>query len=215
MIRRLPQVFVLLVGMAFLTRIASAGAIEVGAGVLSYDTISASDDEFDITNLTGADALPTDFPITTLLTMTITSLTVNFTSGPALVLPGSDFTVVDADDDLDCTAGACNLFGDSITSAVLLGTFSPTTGVAGLPSGTSILAAISDPNGDTGAIITPGCSSPTLVAGCDVGEISATVGAATTGVPEPGAFWLIGIGFLLLGLMGRRLGRVGGGRISA
>jgi hypothetical protein len=216
MTRRLPQFFILSAVMAGFAAMASAGAIEVGAGILSYDVVAPSDDQFDITNLTGLDALPTDFPITTPLTFTITSLTVNFTSGPALVLPGADFAEVDAEDDIDCIAGACNLFGDSITSAVLLGTFSPTTGIAGLPSGTSILPAFSDPNGDTGSMITPSVGD-TLVAGTDLSIISATVGTASSTVPEPSAFALAGIGFLLLGLvgLGRWLRGVNSGRIAA
>src|SRR5271170_3629077 len=117
MMRRLPKLFILLGVMACF-----GTADQIAVGDLSYDQISANQTEFDITNLTGLNSFPPDFPITSALTFTITSLVVDFTSGPALVLTGSDFTVEDAQDDIDCdvtVTGVCNLFGDNITSATL------------------------------------------------------------------------------------------------
>jgi hypothetical protein len=205
---RLPKFFILLLAIVCVGGMASAqGTYAVGD--LSYDQISGSDNEFDITNLTGSNAFPSAFPITSLLTFSVTNLVVNFTSGPALTLPGSDFTVVDIAGDVDCAAGPCNLFGDNITSAVLTGTFSPTTGLSGLTlPDTGILAAFS-------TTITPGCGTSTLDAGCDTAIINATGnGGGISATPEPGAFSLICVGVLLIGIM-RVARRPGSGRISA
>lgn len=197
MVQRLTQLFLLLVLSACFCTVASAD--QIGVGVLSFDSISPSQSQFDITNLTGTNSFAPDFPISTLLSITVTSLTVNFTSGPALVLPGSAFTTVDAEGDVNCTGAGCNLFGDSITSATLAGTFSPTTGLAGLPTGdTGILAAFT-------ATITPGCPGiAILVAGCDAAIINATGTAGVTAAPEPGTLGLAGIGMVGLLFFGRR-----------
>jgi hypothetical protein len=197
---RLTQVSLLFLVMVCIVPAASADSI--GIGLLSYDSISASQDQFDITNLTGTDAFPPDFPITSLLTLSVTDLLVDFTSGPSLDLPGADFTSVDAGGDLDCTAAACNLFGDSITSATLTGTLSPTGGLSGLPSpDTGLLANFS-------TTITPSCVDGTLEAGCDAMEIDATgTSGGTSATPEPGALSLVGVGLLLLGTKSRRFRR--------
>jgi hypothetical protein len=195
MVRRLKQLFVLLGVTVCFSTIAFGDTYDVG--IVTYDTISAGQTEFDITNGTGPGASGLGFPITTPLTISITSLVVNFTSGPSLVLPGSDFTVVDSDDDLDCavaTTPACNLFGDSITSATLTGTLSPTTGLAGLTGGdTGILAGFS-------STVLPS-SGTTLVDGVDGQLIVATGVSATGAVPEPEAVWLLGtvIGAVFIG----------------
>ena len=196
MVQRLTQLLLLLALSACLSTVASAD--QIGVGLLTYDTISTSATQFDITNLTGANSFTPDFPISTLLSITISSLTVNFTSGPALVLPGSSFGVVDAAGDVDCNGAGCNLFGDSITSAVLTGTLSPTTGLAGLPAGdTGILAAFT-------TTITPACDR-VLVDGCDFAIINATgTTGGVTPAPEPGTLGLAGIGMIGLLFVGRR-----------
>lgn len=203
MARRLPQYFVFLSMLASFATVASAGTYAIGD--LSYDSISSSDDEFDITNLTGTDSFPPDFPITTLLNFTVVSLTVDFTSGPALVLPGTDFTVVDADGDLDCTAGECNLFGDSITGATLTASISWTGSVSGLTTPDTTLSETLP-----STVVTPGCDT-TLVAGCDGALIyadgSTGGGGGGSTVPEPAAFSLVGVGMALLGLKQMRGGR--------
>jgi len=202
--RRLPQLLLLLFVMAWFCTIASAD--QIGVGDLTFDQVSPSQIQFDITNLTGAAAFPAfGFPITTTLTISVTNLVVDFTSGPSLTLPGSDFTVVDSDGDLDCTAAACNLFGDSITSAALTGTLSPTTGLSGLPAGdTGILAGFT-------TLITPSSGS-TLVAGVDTAIIYATgTSGVATPVPEPATWTLTGIGIIGL-LVRRRLRGAGSGR---
>lgn len=183
---RSPQIFVLMaVVMACSATIAFADQIAVG--LLAYDQISAdqTQTQFDILNLTGDDA-GLGFPITSDLTFNITSLVVNFTGGASATFTGSEFTVEDPEDDVDCdltVTPACNLNGDSITSAVLTGTFSPTTGLSGLPAGdTGIEAGFSE-------TITPSSGS-TLIAGADSATIYAT-GTGTPALPEPGAWELV------------------------
>jgi hypothetical protein len=195
MVRRLPRLLFLALVIGCFCKIASAD--QIGVGLLTYDAISASDNEFDITNLTGTDAFPPDFPITTQLDISVTSLVVDLAGGSTITLPGSDFTTVDSEGDEDCTGAGCNLFGDNITSATLTGTFSPTTGLSGLPAGdTGIEAAFT-------TTITPACGTTYLDAGCDAAEIYAT-GTSTTTAPEPGILALVGIGITGLLLIGRK-----------
>jgi hypothetical protein len=184
---------------------AVAHADNIGVGDLSFDAISSTTSQFDITNLTGADSFPPSFPITTPLTIAVTQMVVDLSGGGTITLPGSDFTVVDADGDVDCTGAGCNLFGDLITSATLTGTLSPTTGLSGLPTGdASILSAFT-------TVITPdpvNCSGGTLLAGCDTSIIYATGvstsggGGGTTSAPEPGTW-----GLLLVGCVGLLVAR--------
>src|SRR5580658_1072045 len=106
--RYLPRLLALLGVIACLGGRSSAAPLPIDVGLLSYDAVSGSQDQFDITSLTGVDAFPSAFPITTTLKFTVTSLVVSFTTGSPLTLPGSDFTVVDPQGDVDCTAAACN-----------------------------------------------------------------------------------------------------------
>ncbi len=189
MVRRSIQPLILLVLMACVGTVALADTYDVG--IFAYDQISGADNEFDIINCTGANAAGCGVPeVDPQLTFTVTSLVVNFTSGPSLNLPGSDFTS-DASGDENCTASACNVFGDNITSATVTGTFSPTTGLSGLTlPDDAILAAFS-------ATLTPS-SGPTLAAGVDAVYLTAT--GAVAPVPEPKAVWLVGtvIGVFLI-----------------
>jgi hypothetical protein len=202
MTHRFSQFVVALAALSWLSTVAFADVI--GVGLLSYDTVSSTADEFDITNLTGLDAFPTSFPITTALTITITSLTVDLASGGPVVLPGSDFTVNPSDGDIDCDASAtaaCNFSGNDITRAILAGTFSPTTGLSGLPAGdTGIEAAFT-------TTLTPGCGTTYLNPGCDFTTIYATGVSGTTTVPEPSSWMLcltaIGVALIRLQLRGR------------
>jgi hypothetical protein len=178
---------------------AVAHADNIAVGDLSFDAITSSSSQFDITNLTGANSFAPDFPIATTLTISVTQVVVDLLGGGTITLPGSDFTVVDAGGDVDCTGAGCNLFGDAITSATLTGTLSPTSGLSGLPAGDSgILAGFT-------TVITPdpvNCSGGTLLAGCDTAIIYATGvstgggGGGTVGAPEPGTWGLMLIGFV-------------------
>lgn len=194
MANRLRYVFLLLV-LAGFCKLASADSIAVG--ILSFDQTSSSVDQFDITNETGAASLsdPTDFPISTPLTFTVSSLVVDLFGGGTVDLTGSDFTV-ESDGDVDCTASACNLFGDDITGAILTGTLSPTTGLSGLPLGDTGIEA-----GFTTSI-TPSCGTY-LSASCDLTPIYATGNGAVT-APEPGTWALLGVGLVCLLLVGRK-----------
>ena len=176
---------------------AAASADQIPVGILSYDAISSSADQFDITNLTGSSSLPPGFPITTALTFTVTDLVVDLEGGGTITLPGSDFSVVDAEGDVDCTAAACNLFGDDILSVTLMGDLSPTSGLSGLPAGdTGIEEAFT-------TTLTPGCGT-TLVAGCDAAVIYADGTGGTVGAPEPGTPALLGVGIAGLLFVARK-----------
>jgi hypothetical protein len=191
------RVLVLLFVASCFPRVASATTIQIG--LISFDSgVSPAGTTFDITTLTGSNAFPPDFPITTPLTFTVTGLTASTSGGP-LSINGSDFTSVDAQGDLDCTAlgdaglGGCDFGAYNILSATLTGTLSPLTGLAVLPSGFSGIASTFS------ATITPDplCGGRTLTAGCDSAIISATLVAANpAAVPEPPT------GILVVGLLG-------------
>jgi hypothetical protein len=202
-VRPLLRVLALLFVISCFSRIASADTI--GVGELTYDALPAA--TFDITNLTGANSAidPIDFPISTQLTITVTSLVANVQGGGPITISGSDFTVADAQDDLNCTVagdagtGGCDFSAYTLLSATLTGTLSPLTGLAGLPAGdTKILGTFTatilpnagcGPKGDTGT---------TLTAGCDAATINAT-GVNPAAVPEP-ATWML-FSSALIGLL--------------
>jgi hypothetical protein len=200
--RILTRLMLALLAVGLLSAVAHADNVPVGE--LTYDTISSSATQFDITNLTGTDSFPPDFPITTPLTITVTQVVVDLLGGGSIILPGSDFTVVDSEGDVDCTGADCNLFGDAITSATLTGTLSPTSGLSGLPAGdTGILPGFT-------TVLTPGCGGTTLVDGCDGTIINATgvsSGGGGTTVPEPNTWGLMAIG--IVGLLVARKSLLG------
>src|SRR5262245_4310153 len=120
---------VLLIAIGCLPRVASATSIDIGILSFDADVLSSGTLTFDITNLTGLNALPPDYPITTPLTITVTSLTANKSGGGTLTLLGSDFT---GSPDLQCSVagdaaiGGCNFAAYVLTSATITGTLSPT-----------------------------------------------------------------------------------------
>jgi hypothetical protein len=182
---------------------AAAQTLTVG-DLIYYGSTPGSVDQFDIynfasdgigaTNSSGGSVTATSFAID------VTSLVVDLEGGGTITLPGSDFTTL-ADGDVDCTASACNLYGDDITGATLTGTFSA-TGLSGLDPGyTGIEDAFT-------TSITPGCGTTYLddgsVGDCyDTALITATETAAV-GTPEPGTWTLLGLGMLGLLLVARK-----------
>ncbi len=185
--------------LAVFSSVASAQTLYVGD--LSYDEPTpGSVDQFDITNFVGNGlAVNSELgPVSaTTFDIDVTSLTVDLESGSPIVIPGSDFTSVDGAGDLDCNASACNLYGDEITSATLVGTFSE-TGLTGLDPGyTGIDDAFT-------TVITPSCGTY-LEAGCDTALITATETAGgPVGASEPGSWALLGVGTLGLFLLARK-----------
>jgi len=69
----------------------TAFASTIPIGFLSFDDLGGMS-TFLITNLTGPNAAPPDYPVTPLLTIGVTSLTVNVSSGGPFVLNSSVFT---------------------------------------------------------------------------------------------------------------------------
>ena len=195
---RLPRVLILLSIIGCCLSVASADVI--GAGELTFDSnTSAALATFDITDLTGVNAFPPTFPITSDLTITVTSLIANLQGGGTITLNGSDFSVVDAQGDVDCTvagdagSGGCDFSAYNLVSATVTGTLNPTTGLAGLPAGDTFIESAftttitpnvgCGPTGGTGTALTAGCDA-------------ATIYAST--VPEPPSWTLLAI--VLIGL---------------
>ena len=129
--------------------------------------------------------------------------------GP-ITVDGSNFVVVDPFGDLNCTnpagatSGGCDFSAFNVLSATLTGTFSPTSGLAGLPGGASaILGTFSTTI--TPADVDPNCGGPStaaaaLVPGCTGTTIFATT-VDRTAVPEPETITLLEIG--MVGLLAR------------
>jgi hypothetical protein len=188
----LVRVLILLSVIGCCSGIALADTI--GVGLLTYDGVPlTSPAVFDITNLTGANSFAPDFPITTQLTFTITSLVANLQGGGTLTIDGGNFTSVDPQGDLNCTVagdastGGCDLAAYNLLSATLSGTLSPLTGLAGLPAGDIGIAnaftatIMPDAECGTSGILTPGCDAAVIYA----------TGVARSAVPEPSTWILL------------------------
>src|ERR1035438_5601109 len=165
--------------------VGSAAASTIAVGYISWDVnFPANAGEFDIVNVTGPNAAPPTFPITTLVSLSNLTLMVNFVGGGSTTYgPTSGYFSLDPDgESLDGTAIPIGGTNPEPLSATLTGTFSPTS--------------ISDPGADH---ILPAFSvtfsdAPNLVDG-DLGVIYATEG--TGGVtPEPGSWLLLAIGLV-------------------
>ncbi len=188
----------LLLTLAVFSVVASAD--QFGIGLISLDATTGTSGEFDITNGTGANSFAPFFPVTTSLTFTVTSLTVNFTSGPADVLTASDFTS-------DGSGGflgnnSFNLSTNPISSALLVGTLSPTSGVVVSGAGTETISAdFEDSSGNPSVSLTD--ASGTLALGDNAIIYAGSATVSTT--PEPGTVLLMGIGLAcVLGLLTMR-----------
>jgi hypothetical protein len=197
MYRVSTRLLLLLLALTVFSAVASATQIPIG--FISFDQLAKSTSgSFDITNQTGGNSFPPFFPVTSSLAFTITSLTVNPTVGPAVVLHAADF----ASDGLGGWLGN-NLFSSPIASALLVGTLSPTTGVVVSGLGTvTISAAFEDAAANPSVALTD--PSGTLVFGDSAVIYAGTAGTAR--VPEPGTGVLLGGGLagLAFGLLMRR-----------
>ena len=185
--RILPGLLLVLVTLMLFS--AAASATQIPIGLLTFDEVTGTSGEFDITNLTGSNSMP-GFPVTTGLTFNITNLTVNFVSGPPDVLTSADFTS-------DGSGGwlGSNVFSSSILSAVLTGTLSPTSGVAVSGVGTeTISAAFEDGSGNSSVTLSD--PEEEHLAHGDLAVIYAGPaspgGPPTAPVPEPETGVLVG-----------------------
>jgi len=187
----LPKILALLLIVMSCSSAASAATIQVG--VFSYDTGTPAGDSFSVTNLTGLNALPPDFPLEPLLTFTITNFSASLLGGGTLAIDPSKFST-DASGNVNCLspgdagAGDCNFAAYDLLSATISGTLSPVA-VTGLPAGfIGIESAFI-------ATLTPTCNR-LLTAGCDAVVIEATLVPETpqVPVPEPSTAMLLQLG---------------------
>lgn len=189
--RTLPRFLVMLAAAAWFATAALASPTPVG--IVSLDAPSASAPnsvQIDITNLTGANFLPPDFPVSAGLTFGITSVTVSFMSGPADVLTAADFSS-DGNGGFDGLT-TFDLTTVDITSIVLDGTLSSPYG------------AMLNGGGTAGVTITLSGAET----GLQPGDFAVIYGSpSSTGVtPEPGTLLLLGSGLSMLGFLVRRRG---------
>ncbi len=171
---------------------------QVAVGFVSWDVnFPGNAGQFDITNLTGPNAAPVGFPITTEIQLTGLSLTVDFVSGGTKTYGSSYFTLSSDGESLDGTAIPIGGTNPQPISATLSGTFSVTS--------------ILDPSADTilPTFTVTFSDSPTLVDG-DFGIIYATEcgGAGEPScsgsgsiTPEPNSMALVGLGLGVAGLL--------------
>ncbi len=171
---------------------AAFAATLLPVGFISWDVnIPGSVGTFDIVNLTGPNAAPPDFSITTPLSLSSLSLTVQFSDGSTQLFGSSYFTL--GLDGLSFDGGVIPIGGTNPlpTDAVLTGVFSTTTvNISGGGTETILPGFM--------AHIIP--SAGLTLNDLDLAVIYATVDAGT-GLPEPSSLLLAGLG--LLGLMWR------------
>jgi uncharacterized OsmC-like protein len=170
----------------------SALAASIPLGFVSWDvSIPGSTGRFDISNLSGGNAAPPDFPITTALSLSSLSLTVNFLGGGTTVY-GSSYFSLNLDgfsfDGADIAIGGGNPLP---IDATLTGTFSTTSiTVDSVVGAVTILPTFS-------ASILPSAGNTTLGNG-DFGLINVETTTGTGGTtPEPSSLLLAGLAVAL------------------
>lgn len=175
----------LLISVATLAPVATFSTT-VSIGLVSLDvTTPPSTGQFEVSNLTGANALPPDFPVITPVSVSNLLLTVTFVNGPPQTLDQSQFML--NTDGLSYTGkDHFDLDSNPITAATLTGTFGATT--ITLSNGTTVpvspifSATIVDASG--------------RLKDQDFAIIDAT--STTSATPEPGSLLLISSGVLVL-----------------
>ena len=102
---------------------------EVPIGFMSYDVVAPGEAQFDVTNQTGINSSTfpdMTWPVTTPVSLTITSLVMNLTSGPPLTFGPGYFTLNPDGLSLDGTAIMLSSLTGAPVSATLTGTFGAT-----------------------------------------------------------------------------------------
>ncbi|HEX4810848.1 MAG TPA: PEP-CTERM sorting domain-containing protein [Bryobacteraceae bacterium] len=183
---------------------ATAFSATINVGYVAFDVSNPPLAEIDIGNLTGPNSALPDFPITTALSLSNLSLTVDFSSGgPATFGPSSGYFTLSSDGLSFDGQDIFNSVTNPVTQVTLTGDFSSTTITSGGSSITidpSFTATITDSSG--------------ILADGDAALILATTAGTTPpGVPEPGTYALFGIG--LLATAGYRFARAKRTRISS
>jgi hypothetical protein len=180
----------------------SAQASLIPIGLLTFDvTIPGSTAQFDIINLTGINASPPDFPVTTSVNLSSLDLIVNFSDGSSQDFGAAAFAL--SLDGLSFDGPTIAIGGLVVPiSATLTGDLSPTLiDVFGSGSVTVNVAfapaSLTDP---TGGPLQDG----------DFAEIDAVTGGGTA--PEPGTLLLVGAALLAVALFRRK--NVSGGSRS-
>ena len=181
----------------------SAHASLIPIGLLIFDVTSpGSTAQFDIINLTGSNASPPDFPVTTAVNLSSLDLVVNFSDGSSEDFGDAAFAL--SLDGLSFDGPTIAIGGVVVPiSATLTGDLSPTLiDVFGSGSITVNLAfapaSLTDP---TGGPLQDG----------DFAEIDAVTGGGTA--PEPGTLFLVAAALLAVALF-RRKSSSGGSRFG-
>jgi hypothetical protein len=184
-------VFVSLAACLF-TSVMWGGTVPVG--YVSWDVnFPGNAGQFDITNLSGPNALPAGgFPITSQVDLTSLSLTVNFQDGSTVIEPSSYFTLSSDGESWDGTAIPIGGTNPLPISATLSGDFVETS--------------ITDPGADTiepGFSVTISPATPPTLQDGDFGVILATEctpGSCSSGssIPEPTSWPVLAVGSVAL-----------------
>ncbi len=168
----------------------AAFADQIPVGYISWDvTFPGNAGQFDITNLTGPNAAPSTFPITTEVQLSNLNLVVDFVGGGSATYgPSSGYFSLSPDgESFNGTAIPIGGTNPEPISATLTGTFSP--------------LSIDDPGVDTilSTFTATFADTPNLVDG-DLAVIYATEAPIST-TPLPSSWWLMLSGFVGLGFV--------------